>query len=503
MKLEKLSLKLLVFLFVSVVFNCSKNEDNNPVVEESLPVTLNNEINDFVWRGLNEIYLWKSDVPNLADDAFTTQDDYYTFLNGYSTPENLFDGLLYQKDVVDRFSFLVDDYVALENSLSGNSNSNGLDFGLVRLSGSNDVFGYVRSVANDSDAAGKDIHRGDFFLTVDGQQLTVDNYSDLLFGANNTYTLGMANITSNNLTLNGKNVELTKQDFTENPILLSKVIDAGGIKIGYVMYNQFITDFDAALNNAIAQLNSEGITELVLDLRYNPGGRGSSAIILSSMITGQFTDAIFYTEKWNDKYQTYFEQNDPEFLTNRFTSKLLDNTPITMLNLNKVYILTTDGTASASELVINCLDPYIDVVQIGTTTYGKYVGSITLYDSPNFDKQNANSNHKYALQPIVLKSTNVNGVSDYYNGLIPDYPISYQTSSGTEYEGENILDMGILGNVNEPFLAKAIALITGTTKTSGAKSKAANIGIDIEPLADSKDFTPIGKNMFFELKPIK
>lgn len=502
MKLEKLPIKLLVSIFfISIIFNCSKKDDI--VVEDPQPIVLNNEINDFIWKGLNEIYLWQGDVPNLADDKFTTQDDYYTFLNEYNTPENLFDGLLYQKDVVDRFSFLVDDYVELENSLNGNSNSNGLDFGLVRLSGSDDVFGYVRYVANDSDAANKDIHRGDFFLTVDSQQLTINNYSDLLFGNNNDYTLGMATITNNSIAPNGKTVQLTKTNFTENPILINKVIDADGIKVGYLMYNQFIIDFDNALNDAITQLKSEGITELVLDLRYNPGGYGSSAIILSSMITGQFNGEIFYTEKWNSKYQDYFEQNNPEFLINRFTDKLQNNTPITELNLNKVYILTTEGSASASELVINCLDPYVNVVQIGTTTYGKYVGSITLYDSPNFDKANANPNHKYAIQPIVLKSTNVNGVSDYYNGIAPDYPITYETASGGVYEGEDLLNLGVLGDATEPFLEKALSLITGTTsKTSLSKTKAI-IGFDYETIADSKDFTPLGKNMFIDLKSNK
>ena len=174
--------------------------------------------------------------------------------------------------------------------------------------------------------------------------------------------------------------------------------------------------------------------------------------------------------------------------------------PISSLNLNKIYILTTDGTASSSELVINGLDPYIDVVKIGTTTYGKVRGFCNPYDAPNFDRANANPNHKYAMQPIAIKASNSNGVSDYYNGFTPDYPITYQTSSGTEYEGENIIDLGVLGDVNEPFLAKALSLITGTTsKTAPTKSKT-TIGFDFEKVADSKDFTPLGKNMYIECK---
>ncbi|MFH6769820.1 S41 family peptidase [Gaetbulibacter aquiaggeris] len=506
MKLEKLSLKLLIgLLSISVMFNCSKKEDDvldePQIIEQPQPVTLNNEINDFIWKGLNEIYLWQGDVPNLADNKFSNQDEYYTFLNTYNTPEGLFDGLLYQKGVVDKFSYLVDDYIALENSLQGNSNSSGLDFRLERISGSDYVFGYVRYTAKDSDAASKDIRRGDFFLSVNGQQLTINNYFDLLFGSNNTYTLGMADITNNTIALNGKTVELTKTSFTENPILINKVIDADGIKVGYLMYNQFISNFDTALNDAISQLKSQSITELVLDLRYNPGGVVSSAIILSGMITGQFTGKIFSREIWNNRYQQYFEANNPEYLINRFTDKLLDNSPMTMLKLNKVYILTTSGSASASELVINCLEPYIDVVQIGATTTGKYTASVTLYDSPNFGKDNANPSHKYAMQPLVFKSTNAIGVTDYYNGIIPDYSITYQSASGSVFEGENITALGVLGDVNEPFLAKAISLITGkTSKFKDTKNEKRILGFDFEEIADSKDFAPLGKNMFIKLK---
>ena len=503
MKLEKLFFKLFLLAFISVAFNCSKSDDTSPeLVIDPQPVTLKSEVNDFVWKGLNEIYLWQSDVPNLADDRFATQDDYYTFLNAYNSPDALFDRLLYKKDEIDRFSFLVDDYVTWENALQGNSNSNGLDFGLGLLSGSNDVFGYVRYVANGSDAASKDISRGEFFLTVNGTQLTVNNYSDLLFGANNTYTLGMANVSNNTISLNGKMVELTKTNFTENPILINKVIEVNGIKVGYLMFNHFLGDFEHALNNAFAHFKSKGITELVLDLRYNGGGFGSRAVELASLITGQFNGQIFYKEQWNQKYQAYFEANMPEFLVNPFVNALSDSTPISSLNMSKLYVLTTDNTASASELIINGLDPYINVVKIGTTTYGKNVGSVTLYDSVNFGRENANPNHTYALQPIAILSVNSIGASDYFNGFTPDYSITYQTSSGTIYEGENLLDMGILGDVQEPFLAKALALITGTSRVSGTKSSQ-NFGIDFEKISDSRAFNPTRNNMYTELKSIK
>lgn len=511
MKRKKLPINL-QFIFVlcfALFISCSSDdklveeitEEPKEVVEtpepepEPEPIVLNNEINDFVWLGLNDIYLWQADVPNLADNRFANFDAYYTFLNGYNTPESLFDGLLYQKDVIDKFSYIVDDYIALENAQVGNTNTNGLEFSLGLISGTNDVFGFIQYVANDSDAASKNINRGEFFLEVDGQQLNINNYIDLLFGDNNNYTLGMADVIDGSIGINGKTVDLTKTNFTENPILINKVIDAEGIKVGYLMYNQFLPNFEVALNDAFTELKSAGVTELVLDLRYNPGGNGATAVALASMITGQFEGDIFYKEEWNPKYQAYIEANFPDFLINPFVNTLSDGTLITSLNLNKVYILTTDDTASSSELIINGLNPYIDVVQIGTNTTGKFHGSITLYDAPNFDRENANPNHTYAMQPLAIKATNVDGISDYYDGLIPDYLITYETTSGSTLEGENLVNMGILGDVNEPFLAKALSLITGTTTKYGNTNKEDNISIDFKPVANSKDFSPLGNGL--------
>ncbi|WP_248723868.1 S41 family peptidase [Seonamhaeicola sp. ML3] len=492
--------------FVILLVGCSKSdpvteEDDTPDPDTPIPVSLDNPIHNFVWKGLNEIYLWQQDVADLADNKDDNQNNYYSFLNGFNSPEETFDGLLYQKDVVDKFSFLVDDYVELENSFQGISLSNGLDFRLVRLSGSDDIFGYVRYVANNSDAASKDIKRGDLFLEVDGQQLNLNNYINLLFGDNSRYTLGLAEINNNSISLSGKTVELTKSQFTENPILIDKVIETGGSKIGYLMYNSFIADFDDELNTAIGNFKSQGITDLVLDLRYNPGGRVSSAVILSSMITGQFGRKVLIQEIWNDKYQAFFEANAPDRLLNRFTSTLLDDTPIETLNLNKVYILTTENSASASELIINGLDAYIDVVQIGTSTTGKYTASVTLYDSPDFSKDNVNQGHTYALQPLVYKSANANGITDYFNGLTPDHLITYNTSSGVA-EGEDFLNMGTLGDVNEPFLAKAIELITGSTTKSTPNKLDRQPSPAVDVVVNSKDFSPLGNEMYIERLPV-
>jgi len=446
---------LLLFLFTTAFFFQSCEESNNILrtplgigAQEFVPKNL--EIQDFIWKGLNTYYLWQADVPNLADDRFASQQELNAFLQGYPAPEDLFDALRVDKSI-DRFSWIVDDYLVLEQQLQGTSKNNGVEYGLVyKPNSTTDIFGYVRYIIPNSDASTKDIHRGDIFYAVNGTQLTISNYGSLL-GLEN-YTLNLADYNAGDITPNGKSVELSKTTLAENPILINTVITKSGHKIGYLMYNGFYSSYDTQLNDAFAYLKSEQITELVLDLRYNSGGSILSATRLASMITGQYTGEVFSKQRWNDKINAYFEANNPNGLKYTFADKI-GNTAINSLNLSKIYVLTTKSTASASELVINGLEPYMNVVQIGDITTGKNVGSVTLYDSPNFGKDNRNPNHRYAMQPIVLKITNADGFGDYFNGLTPDYQLK-----------ENFDNLGVLGNETEPLLSTAIGQITGTAK---------------------------------------
>jgi carboxyl-terminal processing protease len=408
------------------------------------------EIKDFIWKGLNQYYLWQADVPNLSDDRFSSQAELNTFLSGYSSPESLFDALRVDKSI-DRFSWIVSDYLELEGALQGTTKNDGVDYGLRYKTGSTtEIFGWVRYIIPNSDASTKDIKRGSIFYGVNGTQLTVSNYQTLL--AAESYTLNLADYNNGAITPNGKTVALNKTILAENPISLNTVITSGTHKIGYLIYNGFYADYDNQLNDAFGTLKTQGITDLVLDLRYNSGGSVLTATRLASMITGQYTGQIFAKQQWNDKINTYFETNNPEALKNNFADKI-GATPINSLNLTKIYILTSKSTASASELVINGLRPYMEVVQIGDVTTGKNVGSVTLYDSPTFGKDNRNPNHRYAMQPIVLKIVNAAGFGDYFSGLVPNYELK-----------ENLANLDILGNTTEPLLSTAIGKITGTGK---------------------------------------
>ena len=128
-------------------------------------VTEDNEIQDFIWQGMNYIYLWQDEVPNLGDDNFSTQEEYINFLNSRSKPEDFFNNLIYRQDEVDKWSWIVDDYIRQEQEFQGISLDNGVSFGLTNPYAS-DVIGYVRYILPNSDASNKNIKRGDIFTHV-------------------------------------------------------------------------------------------------------------------------------------------------------------------------------------------------------------------------------------------------------------------------------------------------------------------------------------------------
>ncbi len=442
----KFSFLLLIFVFG--LQSCT--DDDDKLFEDSGTVVQN-----FIWRGLNYYYLYQANVPDLADNKFANPIALNNFLTTKGSPENAFQQLLYKPvalfpgsgQAIDRFSVLVDDYTFLENLLSGIRKTSGLATSFKYKSGNTGpLIGYVRYVIAGSDASTKNVKRGDLFYAVNGIEITDANLNTIF--ANDNFTLNFANFNGGAFTPNGIDIAFTKTQIPENPVAVNTLLTVGTKKVAYLMYNSFTANFNQELNSAFGQIKSQNVTDLVLDLRYNGGGSVQTSAYLASMITGQFDNQVFAKEIWNPRIQSYLESTNPSQLINLFTNNI-DGTLANNLNLTKIYILTTSRTASASELIINGLKPYIQVIQIGTTTIGKNSGSITLYDSPSIiGKSGINKSHKYAMQPLTFKVANRDGFGDYQNGLVPNYIVE-----------ENIANLGILGNANEPLLKKALDLI--------------------------------------------
>ena len=273
---------LLLFIALSTLISCSKNEN--------IPSDV--EIQSFVWKGLNAYYLWQGEVSDLSDRRFSADQELYSYLQGFSNPENLFESLLFQRGTIDRFSWIVDDYIALENSFQSIRVTSGLKLkGADYADGSGDYYVYVYDVVEGSDAAANGATRGMIITEVNGTKLTRQNVNSL-FG-NDSFTIHLADFNAGNPVTNTSTITVNKTQVTENPIKEAKVITNGSNIIGYLMYNQFSSAFDGALNTEFANFKNAGITDLIIDLRYNGGGSVKTATYLGSMITGLSPDNVF------------------------------------------------------------------------------------------------------------------------------------------------------------------------------------------------------------------
>jgi hypothetical protein len=483
-----LKISLWSLLFLILVLSCAKDDAPTPLIPiEPTPVSKDVTAHDFMWKAMNLWYFWQADIADLADNRFATDKVYSDYLQAQGEPDAFYnDKLLFSED---RFSFLNADYKELVQSFQGISKSNGLEFGLSLFSGTENVYGYVRYIVPGSNAATVNISRGEIFTGVDGKTLNLENYQELLFGPNDSYTLNMASIENNTITTNGKSVNLTKEaNLSENPVFLTRVIETGGQKTGYIMYNGFTSNYNEQLNQAFGSLKSAGVTDLVMDMRYNPGGSVNTSRLLASMIYGTDTNKLYIRQRWNSKIQPQLSSSQLE----DYFANSTGQTPINSLGLSRVFVIATGSSASASELVMNGLDPYMEVIHIGTTTRGKNEFSITLVDIPSnsfiYDstkESGINSKNLWGIQPLVGRNENANGFFDYTTGFVPDYELR-----------EVLSNYGILGNPTEPLLAKALSLITGNT------NKAVNYDLKSEfqlnEFDNSKRHSPLKERMILD-----
>lgn len=463
MKFYNISMLFTILGVILLTFSQCRKDADTPVIEKPEVIPAASEVNYFVWSSMHDYYLWNSLVSNITNTNFIlSKDSLNKFLNKYTDPNKLFDGLLYQHGVVDKWSFIVDDYSIIENWIAGISKTMGYDYQLYLLSsGSTDVFGVIRYVLPGSPADKAGLKRGDIFTKIDGTQLTSANYQSLT--AKESFALSLAKLSADktSLTPTTTTAVMTAVEMQEDPVHLDKVLTVNGSKVGYLVYNGFTSDYDLKLNTVMQQFKTAGISKLIVDLRYNGGGSVQTATYLGSMIYSTDVTKVFSKSVYNTILQNYFtQQYGADALLNKFTDNIAatsttPKTTINSLNLSDVYFIVSKETASASELLINGLRPYMNVTVIGTNTYGKYVGSFTVKDYDAAGK--VVTTHKWALQPITVKIANSAGVTDYVNGLDPDPALTAKEDVG------NLLP---LGDENELLLKLCLDRIKGLKSAS-------------------------------------
>jgi hypothetical protein len=272
-----------------------------------------------------------------------------------------------------------------------------------------------------------------------------------------------------------KEYNLTATNMKVSPIFHKEVLTtAGGKKVAYLLYDQFNLgakqgnkyEFDEELRSTFGEFKTAGATELVLDLRYNPGGHVASCQSLSSLIGDVTTSQVFMKLKYNAS----FTQGNPEVL-------FFLNEP-NSLKLKTVYVLTTGSSASASESVINSLRGVdVNVVIIGADTIGKNMGMDLM--------ETTIGKYRYEMRPITFKTLNAKNSCDFAGGFTPTiyknelWDVLYKGGSGEILE---------LGDPLERLLATALSAIDGNNPAPDARpgsTRAATTGLQQMPLPEN------------------
>ncbi len=427
---------LLVMLILAVGMYACKEKTVEPATDT--------QTNDWILSNMKYWYYWNDKIPANPDRNLDPAAFFSSLLNKYDKTTN---------PNGDRFSWIQESADELESSLNGKIETTGMDYKLVYYpTGTTNVIGIALYVQPHSPAAKAGFKRGNIFTHVNDQKLTASNYNQLL-RAEGTLTFTMATINDAGVvTESTEKKQAARISLQEDPIHFDTLFQIGANKIGYIVYHQFVPGpdsidgskaYDQKLDGIFAKFKSANTNSLILDLRYNGGGYVSSATNLASLIGKISANDIFYYKEYNQTVTpTLKKQYGDSFFFEKFQTKSQN----IGANLNNLIILTSKSSASASELLINGLKPFMNVVLIGDVTYGKNVGSITLTGK---DK-----GIKWGMQPIVTKSFNSLKQSDYSVGFTPDEHVT---------EGIRLFPYG---NINDPLLNKALSRITGSPLTT-------------------------------------
>lgn len=385
------------------------------------------DVNGWIYETMKKNYYWNDEIPESGNT------------NAGADPETFFKSLLSTKDGKAHNGGHYY-YSTIEEDVATKSGNIEMTYGFKPAyryldENSTDVYMGIKYVIPDSPAEKAGLARGDWVSHYNGTRLTTSNYLDF-HNYKESMTLIVGKITRSGL-IDTRSVTLDAAiQMAENPILVDTTYLEHNRKIAYLVYNSFTSGpednsditYDNELRSVFAKFAGQSADELILDLRYNPGGLLSCAQLLATMIAPQNAlDKNFCTLTYNKT-------------VNKTVDYTLDKSIIANganLNLNRLFIITSTETASSSELIINGLRPYMNVILIGDLTEGKNVGS---------NEYSGNPDHPWILHPITCLVENSEGFSDYSAGFTPDHEVADAFNS-------------TLGNTEEYMLSNTLSVI--------------------------------------------
>ncbi|MEJ7766573.1 MAG: S41 family peptidase [Chitinophagaceae bacterium] len=410
----RISVLVLIVATTLVAVSCQKKSE---IKLGELPVTPSTGtrldlLKDSVYLYSKEVYLWSEVITPYA--AFNPRG--YSGSTEIKSAQQVIDGIRALQPL-DRFSF-----VTTQAESAGLQTGEDKDYGFFIKAAAVDkalpydsVYWFVTYVYANSSAGSAGVQRGWIINAINGSQIDYSNNSIQLL--NNTF-FGTATTASFQFikpdgTVAGP-LNLSKSSFVANAVLHRSVLTSGAKKVGYLVFNQFFgLPARKELGEAFTYLQAQGINELVVDLRYNPGGSTQTQDTLANLIAPVSANG---KTMYKYIYNSTLQQNKHQLIRKKLGYgdffKESNNTQVFKkagnLNLTRAFFIVTGSSASASELLINNLKPYMDVKVLGDTSYGKPVG---FFPIPIYE---------YAIYPISFKTVNSVGNADYYNGFAPD-----------------------------------------------------------------------------------
>lgn len=439
-----------IAIIATILIGCSSDELILPEEQPSTSENIYLEFNKWVYSQMNEQYFWRSDLPDSLDCNYDL------------APKEFFQSLLSPKD---RFSYFTSNL-----SYNGRSLRN-LGFAYQRVCDINNHEALQVLYITSENAKHIGLKRGDYVNIVSKDMTKV--------------ALNRLSLENGQLVETNNYLEFTVDDMTgsKSSVLLDSIYTIDNKKVGYLCYLEYAGVGD--LYKPIQKFAENQISELILDLRYNPGGYVNTCQYLCNCIVpssgyGNIFQQCSYNNVLSARYKNT-TGNERTFSYFDFPSspdKEVLGVSLVGLQLEKIYVLTSKHTASASEATIVCLKPYMDVITIGESTVGKGVGSWNISDPK----------YQYSIQPITMRYYNAESESTPDDGIIPDVyiPDGYTVSKKE------------IGDISETLLNTALSLMSNQSSSRFMNVRANQFDNSLIPIGEPSYVTEFNNKQYNE-----
>ena len=411
--------KSLPLLLIILLAACSgSGGDGTPQIGDPACTTTGQK--QFVLDNMRAWYFWNDLLPAVVDiSQFASPEDLLFFLTTFSPDDG-------SGNPIDRFSFI--NSAAADAQFFGEGKFEGFGFSSKFVDVDSTDLRLTR-VFVDSPANRAGLARGQRILELNGRTIAEINAAEGLGAVFATTPLEfiMRPVVGVDFT-----VTIAHDIVTIDPIPQWRIIDVGsGRMVGYLELATFISTADPVLDEVFAAFRTAGVNDVIIDLRYNGGGLVSTTELLGDYLGGEVADGFVFSH-------TLFNADRASNNTTKLFG-LLGNS----MSLSRLVVVATGGTASASELVTNGMEPHVEVTIVGDTTFGKPVGQIGIEFCEKI------------LRPTAFKTTNADDFGDYFDGLPVDCPAADDLSVavGLDTDPNMVTALAFLGSGTCPVTA--------------------------------------------------